>query len=147
MVTKYTGSRKQHCSTDTPRSQVQGILFPLPSYQLRLHIMCTNQVARRHFWFGHVTTIVSVFASTSRILWSIDLRIGHDSMSNRMEQHQDSVVILSTSCRLVIQWSTPSCARFLDDVYVMSRTSFHLGLRKHDKIRHNICFFVIPSAN
>ena len=64
------------------RFQASG--FPPPSYQLRVHVIFTALVARMHFWFWHIATLVLVFASASRILWSICLCTGQDSMSNRV---------------------------------------------------------------
>ena len=121
--------------------------FPPPSYQPRLHVICADLVARRHFQLWHITTLISEFASASRILWSIDLRTGQDSMSNRVEQHQDTFVIFRPAADEPSNGFTHICARSFDDVHVVSRTSFQLGLRKNDKVRHDIFFFVIPSAS
>ena len=54
--------------------------------------------------FGH--TLVLVLASTSGILSSIDLCIGQDSMSNRVGQHPDAVVILSS----LLPIGNPTCS-------------------------------------
>ena len=80
---------------------------PPPSHQLRLHVIFTALVARRHFWFWHIKTLCSICPGIGQAM----------------------------------------CARFVDDVCVVSSTGFHLGVRKKDKIRHDIFCLVVPSAN
>ena len=92
--TRSTRHEQFHRSVKVP-----SIVFPPPSSQQRLHVIFTALVARMHFWFWHITTRVLVFASASRILWSICPCIGQKFMSKRVEQHQDTVVILSFNCR------------------------------------------------
>ena len=142
-----TGSTRSSRHEQFHRSvKVPSIVFPPPSYQQRLHVIFTALVARLHFWFWHITTRVLVFASASRILWSIcPWPEVHVQASGTASRHRrDSVVQLSIGHPMGF---TPGCARFFDDVCVVSRTSFHLGLRKNDNIRHDIFFFVIPSAS
>ena len=56
-----------------------------------------------HFWFWHITTLILVLASASKILWSVCLSISQDSMSDCVEQHQGAVVNMSSNVRQVIQ--------------------------------------------
>ena len=100
---KATRVEQTHCQGPTCSCQIHSN-SSIVVYRFQascFHHRRTNHVSMSssQLWVRHITLLVLVLASASRILWSICLCIGQDSMSNRVEQHQDTVVILSSNCR------------------------------------------------
>ena len=70
-------------------------------------------------------------------------------MSDCVKQHQGAVVNMSTNCSISRPMHfTPIFARFFDEEKVVSKHPFPARVyARNDKIRHDIFFFVTPSAN
>ena len=87
-------------------------------------------VARKPFWFW-----VKVFLCLPAhpgfcgrsILVSYRQKFHVRSSGTASRHRRDSVVVLSTKSPHEF---SPICARFFEDVYVVSRTNFHTGLRR-----------------